>query len=324
MNNKYNIFLLNIEGEENHFTACLQYLLDSTPEIGQKFIDSLFKPYNLKGPKFIDIIDQPRLYSAKSSKQTINPDLLIKCDGANIIIENKINARLGHLQLEKYLEAAQEQTEKTYLTCISQRDQIISNKIIKSDSYLHPIGRNYFAWKDFYSVFSSSQNRLAKDFLGLMRYHNMQPPENVEGWEDLFLNSTSKTVQIFRQQWEKTREFFRGKGAKCSLDGEDKYAFRINYPTEWLHLIYLHAYEWEGEAYLSAFIWMHENSPYLDAFTDIEDEKELTTEEIKISAIGGTPGTGKWLLKDGSRPKCVAEYWTKLFPLLSTGLTHSR
>jgi hypothetical protein len=50
-----NIFLLRstIANDEDYFTACLDYLIDNLPSIGQQMVDVLFSQTGQPSPKLI-------------------------------------------------------------------------------------------------------------------------------------------------------------------------------------------------------------------------------------------------------------------------------
>jgi len=163
MDYRHDTLSLDYQGEEGFLNTCLQHWLKVTPQAGQNFVDTLCLLANKESLNFIDIVCQKRFslteaFKSKPFRPKIKPDLYIRCEEADIIVEHKLDGRFRDCQMERYLEVAQEQVKKTYLACISQRMQSISSELLNSSLYLYPVGQKHFVWKDFCHVFLISSH----------------------------------------------------------------------------------------------------------------------------------------------------------------------
>jgi hypothetical protein len=318
-----NIFLLRyIPTDEDRFTAAFEYLLNEVPDLGQEIVEYLCQNSVPKSLKFKKAIDHP-LGDPKNK-----PDLMLQCEGGNIICEHKLESNLGSNQLERYLELAQSQEESTYLALISNKDHLVSDFILESAQYLKANIRKHFLWQDIYPIVVNHPHRLAQDFKQLMAMLGMVQHTPIAGRENLF-DPNFDQYEIFRNTLKDSiRPHFRQLGASCALDGEDLWAYRIKYPQEapWLHLMYIYAraenksprFNWEKPS-LNAAIWLLEDNPQAEAFYDHQD-KFQSPQKQPIMLDTSMENWATMRLKDGAIAKAFALYYTDLSTVLTTDL----
>lgn len=308
-----NIFLLSFQEltTEDRFTACLEYLLNRVPDLGQQFVDTLCVSTEQPSPKFQKAIDHPPIDTNN------RPDFLLECDEFNIICEHKLCSDLGDRQLERYLDLANRQPKKTYLAFISIDEITVSDDVLQSENYLRPDPYPHFCWQDFYSLVLNSNDPLALEFEGLMFRLGMSPPENFEGWEDLLFNPA--TLKKFQEQWKEVSDHFKKMGANCRRSGSTHPGLVISYPAHWLHLLYLYI---EGSN-LKGVVWLAETSPYFYAFEN-QSDSFLSGGNRSIQIRGCKPGKAPWKTKDNLNPYSVAAYYTPLADVLSPDLVATR
>lgn len=304
--------------DEDYFTGCFYHLIKQFPKVGQKVVDLLFAHTNRPAPQFLGATDHPSL----STKD--RPDFLLRCKGLNIICEHKLDSPLGNQQLERYLELASQQQKKTYLACISRGWQHISPKLLDSKSYLHPGHNRHFRWRDIYPIVERYSHSSAQEFRAMMDDYRMKPSNPIQGWEGLF-SGDPETTTLFRQQWDGVRNYFKDLGAEqCSLDGEDQFGFRVGYPLEWLHLIYLSAREGShcplpsASSFLYANIWLPEKHLYYNQFNRVGRTRIPFRENSPIIMRKRTITSMRLESKKRKTyARCRAMYYTDLASILS-------
>jgi hypothetical protein len=319
-----NIFLLRyIPANEDFFTAALEYLLNEVPELGQEIVDYICQDSVQKGLKFKKAIDHPSLGDPKNK-----PDLLLQCEGGNIICEHKLESNLGANQLERYLGLAKLQEIPTHLALISNKNHLVPDAILESEQYLKLSGRKHFLWQDIYPIVANHPHRLAQHFKQLMAEFGMVQHTPIAGWENLF-DPGFDQYQIFRNTLKDSiRPHFRQLGASCAMDGEGRWAYRIKYPQEapWLHLMYVYAkaenkspeFHWERPS-LNATIWLLQDNPQAKAFYNHQEKFQSTQKRTII--FESHQGNGSTMrLKDGEFAKTFSTYYTDLSTILSTDL----
>jgi hypothetical protein len=319
-----NIFLLRyIPTDEDFFTAAFEYLLNEVPDLGQEIVEYLCQKSVQKNLKFQKAIDHPSLGDLRNK-----PDLLLQCEGGNIICEHKLESNLGANQLERYLNLAKLQKPHTYLALISNRNHLIPNIVLESDQYLRGNIKKHFLWQDIYPIVANHPHRLAQDFKQLMAEFSMVQNTPITGWENLF-DPELEQCQAFRNTLKDSiQPHFHQLGASCARDGEDLWAYRIKYPQEapWLHLMYVYAraenksprFNWEKPS-LNAAIWLLEDNPQAEAFYNYQD-KFQSPQKQTIILDTSMENWATMRLKDGAIAKAFALYYTDLSTVLTADL----
>lgn len=225
-----NIFCLSAGlGDEDRFTASLNYLIDCNPDIGQDIVSLLGDSSGLDFGRFLKSTDHP------AGTLEDKPDFLLECENIDIISEHKLFSPLGNRQLERYLSLSR--TKSFCLALITNKYCQIPEEVISNPRYLKPNDRavNHFTWQDIYPIISDRKDRLSRDFAEYMRSLEMKP-WHPEAWENLFTDDVEG--KSFGKQWVDVRAYFKGLGAKCTVDPSGR-GFQISKPKSWLHLLYL-------------------------------------------------------------------------------------
>ena len=224
-----NIFMLPSSlGEEDRFTASLHYLIDSTPAIGQQFVDAIHGSAGRQSSRFIRSEDHPNVDIDN------RPDLLLECADFDIFCEHKLFSPLGDRQLERYLGISR--NKSAYVALISLGSCIVSQDVRNNPNYLRPNDAAHFNWRELYPAISTGDDRLGRDFIAYINSLGMKPLDLPNGWGDLFTCRT--TAEAFGMQFQSIRDNFSKIGAQCTIDGS-RLGFQIRKPTPWLRLFYL-------------------------------------------------------------------------------------
>ena len=224
-----NIFMLpGSLGEEDRFTASLHYLIESSPQIGQQFVDAIHLSAGRRSSQLVGFEDHPNCDVEN------RPDLLLECEDFDLICEHKLLSPLGDRQLERYLGIKRK--KPVYVALISLGNCIVSKDVSNNPNYIRPIDATHFNWRELYPALCTGENRLGRDFVAYMNSLGMKPLELPNGWGDLFTCRT--TAEAFGMQFQSIREYFSGIGAQCTIDGS-RLGFQIRTPTPLLRLFYL-------------------------------------------------------------------------------------
>ncbi len=304
-----NIFLLSPElGEEDRFTACLHYLIDNIPELGQAIVDFILKESGKSLSCFIKAVEHPFCSLAD------RPDFILECEDFDIICEHKIASDLGYKQLERYL--ALESEKPFYVVLITNRFCVVSSEVIAKEHYLRPrFGQlAHYCWQDLYPIISQRSERLAREFVEYMRSLGMQPLQ-VKGWGDLFVNR--ETQLAFIEQWIEVRNYFKELGANCQRDGSGV-GIQIRNTLPWLTLLYINItkaikpVDMRLESpYLYANLYVPEDGLHRKAFENIDTIINHYGCTIAIRSCQRKADWNKKLM-------LVVEYYTSLAGGLST------
>lgn len=264
------------------------------------------------------------------------PDFLLRCETIDIICEHKLESNLGRQQLKRYLELAKNQERLTYLALISNKlcGQAISDDIRVSELYLKSQKRSHFLWEDLYPLIADYPDQLAQDFKELMAEFGMVPIKPITGWENLF-DAEHEHCQGFRDLLKKALlDPFAKLDAACSLDGADKWGYRVKYPQEspWLHLMYIYArdenkspwFNWENSS-LNAVIWVAEGSKEFAKFCEFERSlRSHNGQSIQMQSNNHVISSIKLRNPQGVLVQPVASYHTNLREILSLNHDSSR
>ncbi|MFN5854744.1 MAG: hypothetical protein ACK456_02390 [Pseudanabaenaceae cyanobacterium] len=325
-----NIFLLSPTlSAKDRFTVSWAYCLDNFPEIGQAVVDMILGMGQQPSDKLVEVLVQPDIYSS------ISPDIVLVCQGCNIICEHKLESELEKPQVQSYIEAALQHPKPTYVALITNTQCPLSPDLVSSSEgvYLYPKGNAvpYFCWQDVYPLIARVQHRLAQEFLAYMNTLDMKP-WNEPFWGDLFTNPI--TARSFRQHWIMVQETFEVMGINTKLSG---YAsLELVNPLPWIQLLYLyvtrsvpHDNLSVTKPFLAAALWVKgTETDKLRLFRGLH-------EVVTPSANGETdPGftievrssmsESFWAVKGASRPKLAASYYASLEDVVSIDETLMR
>ncbi len=229
-----NIFIHSAKdyGPEDKFTGHLSYLLNNHREIGQAWLD------HLRAGTEGDTFRSAKKHAYGNSENM--PNFVIVGDREDVICEHKLDAPLGHNQLERYLTECSQRGRTSRLALVSATGpHDISPAVKASGAYLRPTdrGRDYFRWEDLYPIVSQYENdRLAWEFRGYMEYHGLRPSD-IRQWTDLFTNP--ERMKDFAPQWADTIAHFASAGVKITKYKKKAPAVLFQGLRPWLTHLYL-------------------------------------------------------------------------------------
>ena len=310
-----NVFLLSGSPKsEDRFTSSLHCLIENVPAIGQEIVDYITAKAGKSTSRFVEAIDHP--YCDGGEK----PDFLLRCEDFDIICEHKLESSLGDRQLERYLSLAEKQPRKTYLAFITNTFSSVEREVAESSLYLcpDPTQRCYFCWEEFYSLISQHSEPLAQNFVKYMTILGMKPPA-VEKWQDLFI--CPKIAAEFISQWSEVETFFKQKGARRVASRLLDRGLEVQYPLDWLHLLYFKPSRQPTKdlqvnsisvPYLCAYAWIRKDNFHLPKLIS-RNSMRLNYGEGKILARKvNKAGRRKWNIDLIH----VFEYATPIDPML--------
>jgi hypothetical protein len=308
-----NIFCLpQYVNDEDRFTSSLNYVIEFHQDLGQKLVDFILEASGLPSAQFIKSTDHP--YYINEDR----PDFRLECDKFDIICEHKLDAPLGHKQLERYLNLRQKRG--FYLVLITASYCDVPDTVRSHHHYLKPNYSNnpYFRWQDFYHIFENYESKLVQDFAEYMQNVVMRP-WNPEILGDLFESDESAT--LFSQSWEEVRQYFKSVGAYCQASGNLSFQVRKPETLEILRLLYLYVRENLdfghrkcSNPYIAANIWVKKD--------DYEEHKSIFQNNYEIQLGPQTIYSQQEFNEAGWDDSLVHSltFYTSLEPLLSDNI----
>lgn len=189
-----NLFMIPPDrGPEDRFTAQWVALLNLVPALGQGIVDRLARLTNLPKTQFVEAIDHPWLSGV------CRPDALLVTTDRDIYCEHKLTARLGPMQLTRYLRAI---PRSASLALIAGTESTVPTKARRFARYLAPVDdrpQPHLLWQDFYLDVLKSPGPLAGQFAEYMRQLGLDP--TIWGkLGDIF--TSTRAANAFRSLWD--------------------------------------------------------------------------------------------------------------------------
>lgn len=226
---KANIFLVDPRlGLEDQVTAFWHYVLSVVPGLGQAFVDLVAQRARLGSSRFVGAIDHP------IGDRGNHPDLLIQCEGYDILFEHKVDSPLGPSQLHRYLDLAEKR--KWRLALMTARRLDLEESICESAVYLRPqevSAPQHFLWQDVHALLAESSHHLAGEFkeylevLGLGHF-------SWTGFGNPFIDQHAAAE--LKSMYGALRQLFASPGVSCRLTS-GSLIYQIRKPFSAVHLV---------------------------------------------------------------------------------------
>lgn len=219
-------------GYEEVFTRQFAFLLNSDRVAGNTVIGNILPDTNAS---FEEI-------SCEEMTGDGRIDIEVKLDnGETLLIENKVDSKLGENQLKKYLK-----DDNVYLAVISQTNLSIGDEIKNDERYCHPTEpkQAHYYWSDIYSLIKHAPSppqdfqQLRIDFLNYMRTLAMAPTDLPDTWRKLFKDRTVEENRRVKKDFgnclEPAMEHFRDEGHTIGTASYKTKVIRpVNEETPW-------------------------------------------------------------------------------------------
>jgi hypothetical protein len=324
-----NIFLIPASTDKRQrFAAFWEYLLENVSELGQEFVDFVTQRSGKPSSQFLSATSYPTI------SNSFQPDLLIECQDFNIICDHRLDSEIQRQSLEEILSLANAQAKLTYVVIVSNCYCFFNQDVLTGGLarrlYLQPkdnlnSAMPYFCWQDIYAIIAQHPERLAHEFAEYMHFMDMQPWQQ-STWGELFTNPDVATE--FSKQWAATLTYFQDLHINSKLSGYS--AVEIVYPLPWLQLLYIYASRSVQHnnlravsPYLVATVWIkgdereiaHAFHGISNQFTAVSNDYPDRPIEIEVCS---SLADGLWAIKNASRPKLAASYYTSLDRIVSS------
>lgn len=163
---------------EDAFSLGFAYILDAMPDIGQRVVDRMAELSGLGRGGMGNFVECrfTGLGFIGSHRQS-KPDILIRTDKIDILVENKLDAGLSVSQVKKHARAVSGGRELR-VVFISLKNHH-RDELRRISGYIAPKGEDHFLWKHFVEEFSPSERhgslerRLLCDFRAVMRMYGI-------------------------------------------------------------------------------------------------------------------------------------------------------
>jgi len=197
-------------GYEEIFTRQFAFFLNSDRLAANTIVDSIVPEQSVK----VQEIECEK--SAGSGRIDIE---IILDNGKTLLLENKVDSKLGKNQLQKYLN-----DDTIYLAVCSHTNLSIDDQVKNDERYCYPTDPHqpYYYWSNIYSLIKDAPSppeefqKFRIYFLNYMRSLAMAPTDLPETWRKLFKDRTveenRRVKKDFGKCLEPAMEYFRDRG----------------------------------------------------------------------------------------------------------------
>ena len=173
------------------------------------------------------------------------PDLEITlASGKLLLLEHKVDASLGHEQLERYLRITNPSGEPARVALISKKHLQVSDEVLNNDRYFRPASGSHWYWTDVYGWLPESDRLLGADwvrscFREYFRLLGFARPDLPGRWEELlgWAEESRSVREEFGHRLDPIRTFLTEKG--FSITGDSQSGLNAKPPGQnepYLHL----------------------------------------------------------------------------------------
>jgi hypothetical protein len=117
---------------ENFFTELVGYLLDAESAACQDFLQVVLGN-QAKDFRAQRVMTQQPTQSKSPNLTGLYPDLVLRSDKSELIVENKVDSKLGRDQLRNYLDYANERPDARVVVASRYHNEIVEDKEFKDD-----------------------------------------------------------------------------------------------------------------------------------------------------------------------------------------------
>ncbi|HXM36532.1 MAG TPA: hypothetical protein VN920_15160, partial [Pyrinomonadaceae bacterium] len=204
-------------GWENEFTEILAFYLSCDSEACGSLCQTIL------GSDY----DTPIGVSTQHSSQHGIPDVAIQLlSGRLLFIENKIDAPLGELQLERYLKICDEAGNPGFVALFAKKNHRVVQEVVASPFYKHPASRDHYRWVDLYNIIPAAGDdqlgvaALRGAYREYLRFLGFAPTNLTGKWPLLFenrLEPSNREVQVeFGNRLEGVDRYLRDLGFRVT------------------------------------------------------------------------------------------------------------
>lgn len=227
-----NIFDCSRLCPEDAFSLGFAYILDSIPSVGQRVVDRIAELSgsgdkglgNFVGCRFTGL---GFIGSHRQSK----PDVLIRTDEMDILVESKLDAGLSVRQVEKHARAASvgREVRVVFISLKNYR----CGRLRGIPGYIAPQEDDHFLWKHLLEEFSPSEGcgrierKLLRDFRSVMRMYGV--------YERKFLNKRGSVYDCQSEAQDAVLvalgKIMRGEGFRVLSKKKNETTLRVYMPS---------------------------------------------------------------------------------------------